>query len=365
MSQKKDDLKNSLSLEQVFELVAHLGGQPQEKDGCLTCRTICHGGDSHKLYYYNNTKLFKCYTKCEQDSFDIFDLVRKVRGIESKQLYPLHEAIREVGQFFGKSYEDENKTQEWKTLRDWEIFKRYEQKENKFQQKKIELKIYSEEVLNRLSRVQVVDWEREGITAAAMYDANIRYNPSSQAIVIPHYDIHGSLIGIRQRTLIKQNQKFGKYRPAIINGVQYNHPLSFNLYNLNNSWQNIKASKTAIIFEGEKSPLLYRSYFGAENDISVACCGSNLIRYQLQLLLNLGVQEVIIAFDKQFQEQGDAEWKAWTKKLTNFHSKYGSLCHISYIFDKYGLLGYKDAPIDRGMEVFCELCSKTRRLSFE
>lgn len=52
---------------------------------------------------------------------------------------------------------------------------------------------------------------------------------------------------------------------------------------------------------GEKSCLLYASYFGMENDISVAVCGSSLSNYQIQLLLDLGIQELIIAFDKQFK----------------------------------------------------------------
>jgi DNA primase len=73
-----------------------------------------------------------------------------------------------------------------------------------------------------------------------------------------------------------------------------------NLYNLNNSKDNIKLSKAAIVFEGEKSSLLYQSYFGLENDISVACCGSNISAYQVQLLLDAGAKEMIIAFDRQW-----------------------------------------------------------------
>ena len=164
------------------------------------------------------------------------------------------------------------------------------------------------------------------------------------------------LIGIRERTLIKENEVYGKYRPAFLNGVLYNHPLSFNLYNLNNSKNNIKIIKKAIVFEGEKSPLLYASYFGEENDISVACCGSSLIAYQVKLLLSLGVDEIIIAFDKQFQEIGDTEFKKWTKKLTNIHNNYSKYCQISFLFDKNNnLLEYKDSPIDKGKDVFLQM----------
>ena len=105
----------------------------------------------------------------------------------------------------------------------------------------------------------------------------------------------------------------------------------------------------------EKSCLKYASYFGEDNDISVACCGSSLILYQVQLLLSLGVKEIIIAFDKQFQEIGDEEWKRWTKKLKDIHKKYSSYVLISFMFDKWNLLKYKDAPIDEGKDIFLEL----------
>lgn len=105
----------------------------------------------------------------------------------------------------------------------------------------------------------------------------------------------------------------------------------------------------------EKSPLLYASYFGEDNDISVACCGSSLINYQVKLLLSLGVEEIVIAFDKQFKEIGDNEWKKWTKKLTDIHTKYGSYVQISFMFDLNNKLEYKDSPIDKGKDIFLQL----------
>ena len=127
------------------------------------------------------------------------------------------------------------------------------------------------------------------------------------------------------------------------------------MYNINNSKEAIRNLKKAIVFEGEKSCLLYASYFGLENDISVACCGSSLISHQVELLLNLGVEEIIIAFDKQFKELGDEEWKKWTKKLTDIKNKYSKKTNISFMFDKWEMLGYKDSPIDCGKETFLEL----------
>ena len=105
----------------------------------------------------------------------------------------------------------------------------------------------------------------------------------------------------------------------------------------------------------EKSCLKYASYFGQDNDISVACCGSNLINYQVKLLLSLGVQEIIIALDKQFQKIGDKEWEKWTTKLKTLYNKYGNYVNISYMFDKDNLLEYKSSPIDEGKDKFIQL----------
>lgn len=112
----------------------------------------------------------------------------------------------------------------------------------------------------------------------------------------------------------------------------------------------------------EKSCLKYASYFGENNDISVACCGSNLISYQIKLLLSLGVQEIIIALDKQFQKIGDLEWEKWTAKLKTFYNKYGHYVNISYMFDISNLLQYKDSPIDQGKDTFLQLFTERIRI---
>lgn len=366
----KDELKLNLSIEQVFNLVAELGGEPRMESGFFISKTICHnhaGEGSYKLYYYDNTKLFRCYTDCGT-SFDIYELVRKIKN-NSKDLksyynkegkvcyreWELFDAVEFVAIYYGYSPKtfDFQKTQE--KLKDWEVLNNYEQINKDEQEQRVELRIFDNKILQYLPRPRIITWEQEGIKKEVMDHRGIAYDPKNQGIVIPHYDINNQLVGIRERTLIKEEENFGKYRPAILNGVMYNHPLGFNLYNLNNSKDNIKIIKKVIVYEGEKSCLLYASYFGEENDISVACCGSSLITYQVKLLLSLGVKEIIVAFDKQFITIGDDEWKRWTKKLTDIHNKYGAYTQISFMFDRWDLLQYKSSPIDEGKDTFMEL----------
>lgn len=351
----KDEIKNSLTTEQIEQFLAEHGGDPIKRMGCLVSRTICHNPPtadaSHKLYYYENTKLFKCYTECaETTGFDIFDLTRKIKYIETGTEWSLYDAQLYIINYFGLDVV--NTFQQTDKLSDFSIFEKYKRIQNEATQKIVELKVYDDKILKHLPYKEITPWLKEGITNEVMQARGIRFDPYNYGIVIPHHDKDWNLVGIRERTLVKENEDKGKYMPAILNGKMYNHPLGFNLYNLNNSKENIKQMRIAIIGEGEKFCLGYASFFGLENDITVATCGSNLTFYQFKLLYDLGVEEIIIAFDKQFQEPGDKEWQRWTKKLIDIHNKYGKYVKISFMFDKENLLQYKASPIDGGPQVF-------------
>lgn len=354
----KDKIKQELTIEQVMDLVAEMGGEPRlgTNGQYFTAKTICHGGDSHKLYYYAESHLFHCYTRCSPESFDIFELVKKVNGRQNKE-WTLRFAIQYVAQYFGFAAEIQDFDEMQAALQDWQILDNYSKNSscNKLEKQRVEMKFYSKGILKHLPRPHIIPWEQEGISYKVMRKHNICYDPVAQGIVIPHYDISNNLIGIRERTLIKEEEQYGKYKPAILNGQMYSHPLGFALYNLNFSKENIKIIKKAIVFESEKATMLYASYFGLENDISVAVCGSSLNTYQVELLLSLGVEEIIIAFDKDFDAIGDEIWKKQTEKYYSIHDKFSKMCTISFIFDKQGLLGKKCSPIDCGKDTFLKL----------
>ena len=377
----KDEIKNSLTIDQVFDIVFELGGDPIMNNGYFTAQTICHnhpGEGSHKLYYYDNTKLFRCYTECS-DTFDLFELVCKVKNLagEKKIKYnesgeevhvdwALYDGVEFVAVFFNIEGENENFSDEHTKLQDWQFLNKYEENNLEKQRRVIDLHVFSEgeRILENLPRPRFKDWEEEGISDEVSVAYGICYNPHTNGIVIPHYDINDNLIGIRERTLVKEQEKYGKYRPSIINGIMYNHPLGFNLYNINNSKEHIREFKKAFIFESEKSCLKYASYFGMSNDISVAICGNNLNSYQVSLLLSLGCKEMIIALDKQYKEIGDKEWEQWTKKFYSINDKYGGYVDVSFLFDLNGnLLDYKDSPIDKGKDTFFNLYNNRLRIT--
>ncbi len=361
-SYDKDKIKENLTLEDIESLLIEFNAEPIKKGNTLISRTVCHGGDSHKLYYYENTNLFHCFTGCSEATFDIFELTRKVMSREHPKQrenseWNLPEAIEYIAQKFGYSPNIITETNELHIKDDLLLFKNYDRISNiDTNTQEVQLKIYDDSFLKNLPHPIITPWVQEGITKEVMDAAGICYDPKNQGIVIPHYDIHNRLIGIRERTLVEeQAELYGKYMPAQIGGKMFNHPLSFNLYNLNYSKENIQKFKKAIVFESEKSCLKYKSFFGAENDISCAVCGSNLIKYQFWLIRSSGAEEIVIGFDRQYKNIGDEEYYKWVKKLKEIAKKYSNYCNITFLFDTKNLLDYKDAPIDKGSGTFLQL----------
>jgi hypothetical protein len=73
------------------------------------------------------------------------------------------------------------------------------------------------------------------------------------------------------------------------------------------------------------------------------------------MLLDAGAKEIVIAFDRQFQEIGDNEFKRLKANLLKIKDKYKNYALISFIFDKNMITRYKDSPIDLGPDIFLQL----------
>lgn len=358
MTYDKLEIKKQLDTDNIYDLLQEWGGEPQYTDFGIISSTICHnmpGEGSRKLYYYENSGLFQCWTGC--GGFDIFELYQKVASIQWHKNYDLNDAVRWIAYRFGiasASPEEE----EIANQADWDTLEKYNRlKSIELKTLQVELQPYDDSVLNNLNyTVRLTPWLKEGISQDALIYNHIGFFPGADQITIPHYDKDGRFIGLRGRTMCKaEAEQYGKYRPVKINGKLYNHPLGMNLYNLNHSKDNIKILGKAIVFESEKSCLMYQTYFGRENDISVACCGSSFSAYQMQQLIDCGAKEVVFAYDRQFQKIGDAEFTQLVTKLKKLNNKYKAYANISFIFDKKMITSYKASPIDEGPEKFIKL----------
>ena len=256
----KTEIKQSLTLNNIYELLEIWGGEPEFTDFGIVSATICHNPPlsdaSRKLYYYENSQLFHCWTNC--GSHDIFDLYIKVVKIQQHKDIDLNEAVRYIARYFNIAGEEieEDET----TLEDWKVFERYDRlKDIKPKDYTVALKSYDDTILSRFNyTVKIGPWLQEGIKQEALDMAHIGFFPGGDQITIPHYDKDGRLVGVRGRTLCQEEaERYGKYRPLLIGKQLFTHSLGMNLYNLNNSKDNIKRMGKAIVLESEfrSSPL--------------------------------------------------------------------------------------------------------------
>ena len=354
----KNEIKKQITIEDIYDFLEEWGGEPFYTDFGLISATICHNesGGSKKLYYYEENQMFYCYTNC--GSFDIFDLVIKVYEKQQNKVLDLNDAIRLIAARAGIAGRIDDVVSEDKLI-DWDILSNYDriQKIQTNIGEKVQLKEYDNDILDRFNySLKISPWLEEDITQEVIDFARIGYYPGGDQITIPHYDENNRFIGLRGRTLCEADAElYGKYRPLRVNNMTYNHPLGMNLYGLNWAKSTIKPIKKAIVLESEKSVLKYMSYFGIENNIAVACCGSSFTFQHFIALLNTGAEEIIIAFDKQYEALNTEESKKWKEKLMKIYRKYKNECLISFMWDKEDLLNYKSSPIDEGKDKFLYL----------
>lgn len=345
------DVIEKMTLKDVERFLRAIGVQKvRVYDNYLICPTICHNpldeAETMKLYYYNENKNFHCYTECS-DNFNIINLYMKYMEINHQPI-TYDEALDFVRSFLildAQPYVPEEPR-----------FAREEVDERP--KDFIELKEYNKKALDFFVPFCHPTWLREGILPSVFKKFNIRFSYGQNRIIIPHFDIEGRLVGIRARALDEEDMKLGKYRPAQIGDKMYNHQLGFNLYGIHEHANAIRKTKRAIIVEGEKSVLLDDSYFG-DCSVAVATCGSQLNRFQINLLVKkLGATEIILAYDKEYDTPFSPEGRAYREKLIQKCERYRGLANFYYVFDEHGLLNRKDAPCDKGKEVYEELLKK-------
>lgn len=295
-----------------------------------------------KLYYYNESHLFHCYTECGE-SFNIYGLIERRYSVLRKDFNIYHIYLSLKNKF---GFDDCDFFNETRYVRDKDKYKARKHNDVKLPQ-------FNKGVLDSFIKYYTPEWISDGISKESMDKFNILYSISQNRIIIPHYDLNGELVGIRGRALNPEDiEVFGKYMPIKLEKTWYTHPLSLNLYGLNQTKEAINKKKQAIIFEAEKSVLLMDGFYGEDNN-SVAVCGSNFTNVQLKLLLkNCDINEIVIAFDKEYKRLDSARAQKYFNKLHRICTNYNKYCNFSFIYDRENLLNEKDSPIDRGKEVF-------------
>src|SRR5690554_21542 len=362
----KEQLLEKLTLDDIKTLLAELGAQHirenLDKNEIIT-NTICHNisDGKMKLYYYIEDKRFRCYTHCDE-SFNIFDLVIKnhaLRGIELNLAGAIRWILETLGIDTDNSYKPEGFHSLKKGVRQeilWlENFKPKEKVE-------IELKTYSDKILDLFSKEPHPMFLADNISKEAMRKFEVMYYEKRNRIIIPHrHHYTGEIIGLKSRCLNFYDIENGyKYIPLNIGEILYSYPSSMSLYGYYQNKENIKKYKRVMIFESEKSVHQCETYFPNKN-IAVAVSGSNISEMQRKLILELGVKEVIICMDKEYEIANTPQYEAYYEKLNRLADMFTPYVNTSLVLDKKSLLEYKDSPRDKGVHTLVELL-KSRQL---
>jgi hypothetical protein len=332
-----------LTMEKVNLFLKSLGVETVEVyDDHLVCPTICHNpideAETMKLYYYDKTKNFHCYTECSEN-FNIITLYQKYLALNHQEV-SYDEALYYIRQFMDVKENEFQKTEKisWETSIETQ------------KQSIITLPEVDKNALDYFIPFSHPLWEMEEINSEIQDRFNIRFSLLNNRIIIPHFDINGRLIGIRMRAIEEEDLTYGKYRPVQIGERMFNHQLGFNLYGIWEHKEAIRKTKRVVIYEGEKSVLKDSAYYGPYS-VAVATCGSQLNRFQINLLVQeLGVNEIILAYDKEYDETFSEEGIEYRQKLISKCEKYRGMANFYYLFDEHNVLNKKDAPCDQGLE---------------
>lgn len=306
------------------------------------CHNLNHQHASNKLYLYKNLfseddapPLFHCYTECNK-TFNIYQLIQKREKLKGNDI-SLNDAFF---LFHGKNYVPKKVTSKQEITFS-----------EKFENPLIvELPTYKETILDLFPQARYGDpWHVEGIDLVELEKYEISFSKSYGGVIIPHRDYRGNLIGIRIRTLDPEKVEHFKYMPLSVNGLYCRHPLSNNFYGIYQNQNSIKKFKKAIIFESEKSVLQYETIFDGDN-ISLAVCGKSISQWHMNMLVYyLGVNEVLIGFDKEKDFLDNfLRLKEQLSFLTSF-------MRVGVLVDTENVFELKQSPVDKTAKDFSKL----------
>ena len=338
-------LKSQLTDDRIIELMDAMGAPLMKADSNnLIFPSICHHGadcQSHKprLYYYIESQSWFCFV-CHF-SGDTISLVQHVKHLDFNQAvsYICSVLHLQVGQI-----EQNEQIDNWSELR--RFLPNAEPEPDK-------LLTYDKSILSLFDHLYPQEWLDYGISADILDKFGIGWYARQACISIPVM-FNGQLVGVRGRYTREQDVAKGKYRPiCTLDGQVLKLATSQVMYGYDQNKSAIEKSRQVVLFESEKSVLKAPS-FGIDNALAVF--GSNISKQHIQLLLELGVNDVVLAFDSDYKQVGDDEFKFFVVKMKKLAAKLKPYFSVSIVYNNQGYDMYKcnmmDIPYEQAMKLW-------------
>lgn len=307
--------------------------------------SACHHSDwerhKNKLYYYVQSHRWHCYS-CSGD-WDTIGLVHHLRKCTFNQ------AVDYICSTLGINATELDIRQDvdnWqRDLRRW--------LQNADIDEPAELTAYDPAILSAFDRLYPANWLEYGITRDSMDKFGIGWYARQACISIPVVQ-NGQLVGVRGRYTRQQDIDKGKYRPlSLLDGTVLKFPSSSCLYGYDQNKAAIEKSRQVLLFESEKSILKADSW---QIHNALAVFGSNISKRQIDLLLGLGINDVVLCFDSDYRQVGDDDFKFFAAKMKKLSSKLLPFFAVSICWNNQGYDAYKcnimDLPYDKAMKLY-------------
>ena len=328
-------LKSQLTDDRIIELMDAIGAPLMKADSNnLIFPSICHHGAdaiNHKckLWFSQERQVFHCWV-CGLHT-DAIGLVQHVKHLDFNQAvsYICSVLHLQVGQI-----EQNEQLDNWAELR--RFLPNAEPEPDK-------LLTYDKSILSLFDHLYPQEWLDYGISADILDKFGIGWYARQACISIPVV-FNGQLVGVRGRYTREQDIAKGKYRPiCTLDGQVLKLATSQVMYGYDQNKAAISKCKSVILFEAEKSCLKAASK-GINNTLAVF--GSNVSKQQIQLLLELGVNEVTIGFDSDFIDTKGEDFRFFVAKIKKIAHRLTPYFTVFCAYNNQGYDGYKYSPMD-------------------
>lgn len=332
-------LKSRITEDDIIILMDSLGAdfnyQSQDQ---IHFRSICHNSNSYKLYYFIDSASFYCFRDARH--FDIISLIQHVKNIDFAHAIQYICAALHI---------DESACQVNEQIDNWREMKKWLPDAEPEPDKLVE---YDPSILSLFDHLYPQDWLDYGISTDILDKFGVGWYARHACISIPIV-FNGQLVGVRGRYTREQDIAKGKYRPiCTLDGQVLKVATGSVLYGYDQNRAEIEKCRSVMLFESEKS-VLKAPQFGINNALAVF--GSNISKQHIQLLLELGVNDVTLCMDNDYHTVEDADYQLFVVKMRRLINKLRGYFAVSVVWNNQGYNMYKsnimDIPYEQAMKL--------------